>query len=72
MYRTIVARLRNRSCNGNPKLRSVCFIELCVAVTVNRVKQDRQCSYNVKLQRVYITVIAVEKLCVLHILSVCL
>jgi len=72
VYRTIVARSRNRSCNGNPTVRSNCFIELRVAVTVKREKQDRQCRYNVKLQRVCITVVAVEELCVLHIISVCL
>jgi hypothetical protein len=72
VYRTIVARSRNRSCNGNPTVRFACFIELRVAVTVNREKQDRQCRYNLKLHRVCITDVAVEKLCVLHFLSVCL
>jgi hypothetical protein len=72
VYRTIMARSRNLSCNGNPTVRSACFIELRVAVTVNRGKKDRQYWYNVKLQLLYLTVVAVEKLCVLHIISVCL
>jgi len=41
VYRTIVGRSRNRSCNGNPTVRSVCIIDLRVAVTVNREKKDR-------------------------------
>ena len=37
-----------------------------------RVKQDRQCTYNVKLRRVRMTIVAVEKQLVLRILGVCL
>ena len=37
-----------------------------------RREQDRQCTYNVKLQRVRATIVAVGKQNILHILSVCL
>ena len=70
VYRTTVGRSRNRSCNGNPTVRSACIIELRISVTVNREKQDRQYRYNALLQRVFVTVLALEKQCVLHILSV--
>jgi hypothetical protein len=33
--------------------------------------QDRQCTYNVTLRRVRVTIVAVEKQCLLHILIVC-
>ena len=35
-------------------------------------KQHRPCTYNVTVRRVRATILAVEKQCVLHILSVCL
>jgi hypothetical protein len=70
VYRTTVGRSLNRSCNGNPTVHSACIIELRISVTVNREKQNRQCRYNALLQRVFLTVLAVEKQCVLHILSV--
>jgi hypothetical protein len=35
-------------------------------------EQDIQCTYNVKLSRVPVTTVAVEKQEILHILSVCL
>ena len=72
VYRTIVARSRNRSCNENPTVRSAYISELRVAVTVNRQKQDRQCRYNVKLKHFRVTVVAVEEQCVLHTLNMCL
>jgi hypothetical protein len=60
LYRNIVARSRNRSCNGNPIVRSACTTELRAAVTINREKQDRQYRYNVKLKRVRVTVFPLE------------
>jgi hypothetical protein len=39
LLRKNVGRSRNRSCNGNPTVRSVCIVELNVAVTVNREKE---------------------------------
>jgi len=38
LYRTVVARSHNRSCNGNPTVRSACISERRVTVTVNRNK----------------------------------
>ena len=72
VYRIIVAHSRNSSCNGKPAVRSACVIELRVSVIVNRQKQDKECRYNVKLKGFYITVVAVENQCVVHIPSVCL
>jgi hypothetical protein len=74
VYRTTVARSRNRSCIGKPTVRSVCISErrVTVTVTVNIQKQDRQCRCNVKLKRFRVSVVAVEEQCVLHILNVCL
>jgi hypothetical protein len=39
---------------------------------IRKIKQDRQCTYNVTMGRVRVTTIAVQKQQVLHILSVCL
>ena len=46
---------------------------VCVFVQRKAVfQQDKQCTYNVTLRRVRVTIAAVEKKQVLHILSVCL
>jgi len=38
----------------------------------SKAKQDRQCTYNVTLQLVRATLVAVEKQNILHVMSVCL
>ena len=47
----------------------------CVTVVVfcgTMIEQDRQCTYNITLRHVCVTIVAVEKQYILHILSVCL
>ena len=41
-------------------------------VVMLQTEQDGQCTYNVTLRRIQALNVAVEKQCVLHILSVCL
>jgi len=43
-----------------------------LTLTEGNHEQDRQCTYNVTMRRVFVTIVAVEKQTLLHILSVCL